>query len=62
MRPRGSMKSGPALAERNEYMAPALVSVCLSGQDKLLRLLTPASHGTYRLYMTNTRFKTCGFH
>ena len=30
-------------------------------QNKLLRLLTPASYGAYCLYMTNVRFKTCGF-
>ena len=28
------------------------VCVCLSGQDKLLRLLTPAGYSTNRLYMT----------
>ena len=31
------------------------VCVCLSGQDKLLRLLTPAGYGSYRLYMANAR-------
>ena len=36
--------------------------LCLSGQDKLLRLHIPAGYGAYRLYMTNVRFKACGFH
>ena len=36
--------------------------VCLSGQNKLLRLLTSAGDGAYRLYMTNARFETCRFH
>ena len=34
--------------------------VCLSGQNKLLRLLTPAGCGSYGLYMTNARRKMHG--
>ena len=32
------------------------VSVCLSGRDKLLRSLHPASYSAYRLYKTKPRF------
>ena len=42
------------------------VCVCLSGQDKLLRLLTPAGYGAYIPFLYDKinaiRFKTCGFH
>ena len=45
---------------RNRGLQYSWVCVCdcLSGQDKLLRLLTPAGYGAYRLYTTNARFKT----
>ena len=38
------------------------MSVCQSGQDKLLRSLTPAGYGANSLYIKEARFKTCGFH
>ena len=37
------------------------VCVCLSGENKLLRSLTPVINNGYSIYMTNSRFKTCGF-
>ena len=36
------------------------VCVCLSGENKLLRSLTPVICSAYSIYMTNSRFKTCG--
>ena len=37
------------------------VCVCLSGENKLLRSLMPVINSGYSIYMTNSRFKTCGF-
>ena len=43
------------------YSSWVCVSVCLSGENKLLRSLTPVVCSGYSIYMTNSRFKTCGF-
>ena len=43
------------------YSSWVCVSVCLSGENKLLRSLMPVINSGYSIYMTNSRFKTCGF-
>ena len=43
------------------YGSWVCLSVCLSGENKLLCSLTPVINSGYSMYMTNSRFKTCGF-
>ena len=37
------------------------LSVCLSGENKLLRLLTPPICSAYSIYKTNAKFKRVDF-
>ena len=43
------------------YILSVCLSVCLSGENKLLRSLTLVINSAYSIYMTSARFKTCGF-
>ena len=51
-----------ACASEGYSSVSVCVSVCLSGENKLLHSLMPVINSGYSIYMTNSRFKTCGFH